>query len=591
MDNIIKITDEREVDIRFFDGALPHAKGVRNVQILRAWREGGGWTYNHAAALCWFHGKFYYDYLATPRSEHVGPSRTDLHISEDGMHWSEPTTLFPPLSVRRGDYQGPKKELLPEKADAVMHQRMSFFVSQNDRLLATGFYGLCPTPHVAPCNGWGIGRVVREIYDDGTFSPIYFIRYNTPAGYDEKTADYFPFYKTSGDAGFVEACDELLGNSMMVNQWWEEQRFDKELFTGGGAQALSFYTRKDGAIVSLFKMGLATLSRDGGKTFTPLTRQPSLITNNAKVWGQKTADGKYALVYNPSIDGMHRWPLAAAASEDGESFGEHFCVMPEFSPCRYGGLMKNLGPQYMRGIAEGNPRPDDDALWVAYSINKEDMWLARIPLPLGAGDEAQAEDDYESGLVPDGLGWYSPKWGGVEPQKGGVVICDYDPYDRAFVERAILPGKKLAFCAELTIDEWNPAAAPELDLASPSGLVGVRLRFKNGALFINQRGEYKKICDVSIGQRLKLELKLDCVLSSWAITVSSGETVLCTLAGVNLAAPVRKIARVTIATKAAPNLQDLETDGKTDTLGDLPDDRPIAPTKITLHKLAFALEA
>lgn len=586
MQDIIQIQDGREVDIRFYDGALPHAKGVRNVQVLRAHRAGGGWTYNHAAALAYFHGKFYLDYLATPKSEHVGPSRTDLQTSDDGMVWSDPVTIFPPLTARGRDFQGPEKEKLPDAADAVMHQRMSFFVSQNDRLLATGFYGLCPTPHVAPCNGWGIGRVVREIYPEGGFSPIYFIRRNGPAGYDEKTADYFPLYTQSPDAGFVAACDELLNTPMMVNQWWEEQRFDKALFTGGGAQALSFYTRQDGAIVSLFKMGLATLSTDGGRTFTPLARQPDLVTNNAKVWGQKTADGAYALVYNPSCNGMHRWPLAASASPDGQHFGAHYCVMPEFGPCRYSGLMKNLGPQYMRGIAEGNPRPDDGALWMAYSVNKEDIWVARIPLPLGAGDERAAQDDYTSCKAPDGLGWYAPRWGGVAPCCRGVVLRDRDPYDRAVVERAILPAKKLSFRAQITLEKQCPGARPQLDFCSERGLVGARIQWREDALWVNQRGEYKRLCELPLGRCADVSVQIDCVLARWQVAVRADGRTLCDQA-FDLAAPIRSVARVTLATKPMVNTQNLETDGKTDTLGDLPNDQPRPETVLCLHQLAF----
>ena len=55
------------------------------------------------------------------------------------------------------------------------------------------------------------------------FGPIYFIRYNRHAGFDEKNTN-FPFYKTSNDQEFIAACDSLLADKLVTLQWWEEDR-------------------------------------------------------------------------------------------------------------------------------------------------------------------------------------------------------------------------------------------------------------------------------------------------------------------------------------------------------------------------------
>ncbi len=54
----------------------------------------------------------------------------------------------------------------------------------------------------------------------------------------------------------------------------------------------------------------------------------------------------------------------------------------EVSPMRYGGNYKSAGPQYVRGILEGNGTPPDGKLWVSYSVNKEDIWVASVPVPV-----------------------------------------------------------------------------------------------------------------------------------------------------------------------------------------------------------------
>lgn len=87
-----------------------------------------------------------------------------------------------------------------------MHQRVGFYVSKSNRLIAMGNYEVVLTPKDDPNDGNGIGRVVKEIKADGTFGPIYFIYYNH--GFNEKNTDY-PYYKESKDKEFVKACDEV----------------------------------------------------------------------------------------------------------------------------------------------------------------------------------------------------------------------------------------------------------------------------------------------------------------------------------------------------------------------------------------------
>ena len=47
--------------------------------------------------------------------------------------------------------------------DAIMHQRVGFYVSKSGRLIAMGNYGVALDKKDDPNDGNGIGRVVREI--------------------------------------------------------------------------------------------------------------------------------------------------------------------------------------------------------------------------------------------------------------------------------------------------------------------------------------------------------------------------------------------------------------------------------------------
>ena len=126
------------------------------------------------------------------------------------------------------------------------------------------------------------------------------------------------------------------------------------------------------------KNALTAISKDEGCTWTQPHRAPGFVNSNAKIWGQRTSDGKYATVYNPSD---FRWPLALSVSNNGLDYTNLLLVNGEISTMSYGGYYKSYGPQYVRGIQERNGKPVDGKLWVAYSMNKEDIWVSSIPVP------------------------------------------------------------------------------------------------------------------------------------------------------------------------------------------------------------------
>jgi len=270
-----------------------------------------------------------------------------------------------------------------------MHQRMGFYVSRSNRLLLLGFYGVCPTQKDKPFDENGIGRVVREQRADSTLGEIFFIHYN--AGWSEKNTRY-PFYAASRDKGFVEACRELLGNRLATQQWVEEANEDAHIISLKGSEnkAWNTYHLPDGRALGVCKHARYSITPDEGKTWSEVRLGANIVTWNAKVWGQRTSDGRYAMVYNPSL---YRWPLAVMTGDDGLVFDNLLTVHNEISTRRYEGAYKSYGPQYIRGIAEGNGTPPDGKMWLTYSVNKEDMGRGR-------GERCLCADERRRGVAP-----------------------------------------------------------------------------------------------------------------------------------------------------------------------------------------------
>jgi hypothetical protein len=117
----------------------------------------------------------------------------------------------------------------------------------------------------------------------------------------------------------------------------------------------------------------------------------------------------------------------------------------EVPPMRYYGWAKNRGPQYVRGIIEGNGDPPGNHMWNTYSMNKEDSWVSRTRVPIaGVVSEHVIESFDRLESEGDLALWnlYVPAWAPIEViaasrTEGRVLqLRDYDPYDYALAEHA-----------------------------------------------------------------------------------------------------------------------------------------------------------
>jgi len=395
-----------------------------------------------------------------------------------------------------------------------MHQRMGFYLAPNGRFLTMGFYG--------PPYGDGIGRVVRQIYPDDSLGPIYFIRVN-----DNWTGQVlYPPYKDSPDKGFVEACEAFLADPVRRIQWWEEDRFckDKDEFyrvpwieqgdEKVPGKAFCFFTRHDGVIVGFFKDRWVTTSKDGGLSWTKPVRCDSLTYGGAKIWAQRLDNGDYALVYNPT-DSAARHPLCVATSQDGIHFDGLAVVHGEVPPKRFWGREKRPGPQYVRGIVEGNGNPPGQDLWVVYSVNKEDIWISRIPVPISRQVTGPVEDDFTS-MQTGGpiVGWniYCPQWCPIDivefpsGSEKSMRLMDYDPYDYAKAVRVFQKADRSKLQFKLFI---QAAGLLDIEVLGAKGQRLVQIRIDGDlALKASRSGDYRSISQLAAGRWFDFEI--DC---------------------------------------------------------------------------------
>lgn len=603
--DIIRCHNTQKADVRFQDGGLRHAIGTHCIQVMRAGKDPGtavdgfGWTYNHAAMLCYFKGHFFLDYLSGPVSEHLPPSQTLLTWSKDGLSWTKPKVLFPPIEVDSAPYRGPAKEdCSSPRVSCVMHQRMSFYVTKSGRLLATAFYGIAPNHGITPNNGYGVGRVVREIYpiekkEDFAFSDIYFLRFNEKGGYTPENTKNYPSFRDSSDAGFIAACEELLSNRLVTQQMWEEERLNTDFFTQPGAEAISYYTRPDGDVVGLYKNSLVTKSSDRGETWSELETDYSLETSTGKVWGQRTWDGRYCLAYNPTTDSAHRWPIAVISSDNGRDFDDLLAVTPEVSPHKYAGLYKNLGPQYIRGIIEDNPQPEDEALWLAYTVNKEDVWVSRTPLPLHGTETAPVREDfssYEASSYVDTWNLYSPMWARVslvqtETEGKCLLLKDSDPYDRGRAMRTFPTCAALRANTRICLNSRAEKSCFTIEIQNQYGMSPIRFYFtQKGELVVKNGGRYDTLCSIKMGVWMDVLVEANCLTNQFTLNLRQENFTFEKAFRFSLS--VDTLERILYTTKASLPFNTLEDCGKWGDLGDLEDaDVPLVESSYYIASL------
>jgi hypothetical protein len=358
------------------DGNLPRYPGSETFTVLRAdpdhpdQSDGAGWTYHHHPDIAAWKGRLYVGWNSCPKDEDEGTSRELISTSADGKSWSRPIEMFP--------------------RDISTPLRMYFFHAPNGRMLVIA--GLRVNRERLEERNKG-PMVVREILADHSLGPVFTLRQA-----EKSVPNQPPPYQTSADAAFVQACRQLLGEKLYLEQsdygrlldppdrmkWHDPASWtghpllerDGEYF----GKAMCFFTRADGAVVAVMKRRWVTLSSDGGKTWAVPTKPPTLVTGMGKVWGQRTPSGKYILVYNP--DRQIRRPLAAVTSDDGITFKDMRVIHGELPKRRYEGLHKSEGLSYVRGLnqwSDDGSRAADKAVWLVFSVNKEDIWVARLP--------------------------------------------------------------------------------------------------------------------------------------------------------------------------------------------------------------------
>jgi hypothetical protein len=198
------------------------------------------------------------------------------------------------------------------------------------------------------------------------------------------------------------------------------------------------------------------------------------------------------------------------------------CVCGEVPPMRYGGWLKNIGPQYVRAIMPMNDDSPDGYTWLAYSMNKEDIWIARLPRSFSGIETNYVDDDFSimPEIVPEKWCIYSPQLALVRLEGGYLTLRDEDPYDYA---KAIRQFPETAN-AVISIDISAHAAEGSplyIEATDSKSMPAARLIFTADSTLRIRGGDGQwPIRNIRDGEELHISIAVDCRAQQFTATVN-----------------------------------------------------------------------
>ncbi len=220
----------------------------------------------------------------------------------------------------------------------------------------------------------------------------------------------------------------------------------------------------------------------------------------------------------------YRWPLGISLSGDGLEYKTLNLICGEVPPMRYGGNYKSRGPQYVRGIQEGNGVPKDSDMWVSYSMNKEDIWVAHVPVPVKTVATAHADDDFaQYQKLGDLKTWniYSPLMAPVSLRQEWLELKDEDPFDYACVERKIPASSYLKASFDVQAAQTRNGSL-QIEFLDEKGIACTRIELnKEGVIRVKNGARYGNVMPYQADQTYRFEATLDTQHRQLNLTVST----------------------------------------------------------------------
>jgi hypothetical protein len=219
---------------------------------------------------------------------------------------------------------------------------------------------------------------------------------------------------------------------------------------------------------------------------------------------------------------------------------------------RYQGHFKSDGPQYLRGILPGNGMVPDGNMWLAYSVNKEDIWVSRVSVPISTETSDPIDEDLSKYSQMSQLSqWniYSPAWAPVSleevrPGRTALRLMDRDRYDYAKVEHLFPESENFALAFSL-VPEQNDRGQLQIELQNDISMGAVRLCFDpDGMIRVRShyKNRYEDIIPYEPGETYNIRIEVSAEYQEVDLLVNGKK------AGENFYVPMKSFSKIVFRT-------------------------------------------
>ena len=376
---VVKWTVHEAPDFRY-----QFLDNVKTTELLHATPETG--TFNLHGYLTYYKGVLFACWDSQARDENTsGQHGVFRYSTDDGETWSDLKSLFPSLADNVPASETEQPNPFQTSQGFVKIADRLYVVTCVDKALNEKVYRYNEVSRIR------IGFLAREVRADGTPGDIFWLSDTAPEpepGYPAYPAGD-PVLVAKINAYFKEPANllQLLfrprehpdsDDDHRMTEPTPPWRLDDGTWVRLYRDAGSIHAKNRAELeVSKSRRNYAAFSFDDGKTWTTPT-WTSFPDSCARSNAGKLPDGQVYVINNiltmpPSKGG--RSMLAISLSRDGLNFDRMAVIQFVAPPQRYQGKAKRSnGFQYPHSIVVG------EYLWVIYSVNKEDMEVARIPL-------------------------------------------------------------------------------------------------------------------------------------------------------------------------------------------------------------------
>ena len=334
--------------------------GAETFTMFRA--EEGTDLYANGAVLTKFQGRFYCMWQASARDEDTPDTHLVYSVSDDAEHWSAPMDLASANACHS------------ERSEGIYFTSGGWW-NAGDSLVA--YVNVWPEG-LEPRGGEAWYRASADGVAWSPMRPVRMADGSPLPGVLEQDPHRFGT-RIVGAAHFqpgLQACPIYTDSPDGVTGWRKAAFEATPYKTQTRELEPSVFQRKDGALVMVFRdqessfKKLAAVSIDRGETWTPAV-ETAFPDSRSKQCAGNLPDGTPFLIGNPG-PGKDRSLLILATASDGKTFDQAWTLRKDPPEGRFDGKAKTLGYSYPKAFV------DEEYLYVAYSVNKEEIAVTRL---------------------------------------------------------------------------------------------------------------------------------------------------------------------------------------------------------------------